>query len=159
MVLKRSDESGWMHYYYDSTSNEAWVLTQFNSEYHGGGSPVLKRLPELKCEDLIELAMTSLDLNDVIGASKELAEREQNDKEDFRDRLITRMLQTDVVNSSSAERDRLRIIISKTNLLDPMNRRNIVGKRFNEIKEDSEYYQHLAFKAKDLLDDMEKYSS
>ena len=34
---------GWTHYYADKNSNEEWHLTRYDSEYHGGGVPVLKR--------------------------------------------------------------------------------------------------------------------
>jgi hypothetical protein len=46
-----------------------WVLTPFHSENHGGGVSVLKRLPELTMEELIEIAITSNNPNDIVGAS------------------------------------------------------------------------------------------
>ena len=60
-------EDGWTHYYLDTLSDEKWHLTSFNSEYHGGGVRVLKRIPEPTIEALIDIAMTSLDTNDIVG--------------------------------------------------------------------------------------------
>lgn len=68
---------GWTQYYVDNNSNEEWHLTMYDSEYHGGGVPVLKRLPEPIIEELINIAMTSSDTNDIIGASLELSKRER----------------------------------------------------------------------------------
>ena len=50
---------GWTYYYVDNNSKEEWHLTRHNSEYHGGGVPVLKRIPEPTLEELIDIAMTS----------------------------------------------------------------------------------------------------
>ena len=147
---------GWTHYYADKNSNEEWHLTRYDSEYHGGGVPVLKRLPEPIIEELINIAMTSTDTNDIIGASLELSERERYKKEDFRGRLLNRLLQVDTSNLSHFEKERLKIIIYESDLYDATNRRDIVGKHFTEIQNDADYFRTNAQKAKNILVDIGK---
>ena len=152
-------DDGWTHFYQNKNANEKWLLTKYNSEYHGGGVTVLKRLPEPTFQELINLVLTSVDTSDIIGASLELSERERYKKEDFRDHLINRLLQVDTSNLTDFEKERLRIIIYESDLYDATNRRNIVGKHFTEIQKDADYYQTISQKAKKILGDIEKYSS
>ena len=147
---------GWTHYYLDNNSNEEWHLTRYDSEYHGGGVPVLKRIPEPTLEDLIDIAMTSAETNDIIGASLELSEREKYKKEDFRAKLLNRLLQVDTSNLTDFEKERMKIIIYESDLYDATNRRNIVGKHFTEIESDADYYRTAAHKAKSILENIAK---
>jgi Immunity protein 27 len=147
---------GWTHYYVDNNSKEEWLLTRYDSEYHGGGVPVLKRIPEPALEELIDIAMTSAETNDIIGASLELSEREKYKKEDFRTKLLNRLLQVDTSNLTDFEKERLKIIIYESDLYDATNRRNIVGKHFTEIESDADYYRTAAHKAKSILENIAK---
>jgi hypothetical protein len=147
---------GWTHYYINNNSKEEWHLTRYDSEYHGGGVPVLKRIPEPTLEELIDIAMISAETNDIIGASVELSEREKYKKEDFRDKLLNRLLQVDTSNLADFEKERLKIIIYESDLYDAKNRRNIVGKHFTEIESDADYYRTAAQKAKIILENISK---
>lgn len=142
---------GWTDYFIDNKTNENWLLTRYDSEYHGGGVSVLKKLPEPTIEKLIDIAMTSFDTNNIIGASLELSEREKYKKEDFRGKLLNRLLQVDTSNLSDFEKERLKIIIYESDLYDATNRRNILGKHFTEIQNDADYYRTNADKAKAIL--------
>ena len=150
-----SSTDSWTHYYVDKNSNEEWHLTRYDSEYHGG-VPVLKRLPEPTIEELINIAMTSTDTNDIIGASLELSERERYKKQDFRERLLNRLSQVDTSDLTDFEKERLKIIIYESDLYDATNRRDIVGKHFTEIQNDANYFKTNAQKAKSILADIEK---
>jgi len=146
---------GWTDYYVDNNSNEVWHLTRYDSEYHGGGVPVLKRIPEPTIEELIDIAMNSTDSNDIIGASLELYERERYNKEDFRDKLLNRMLKVDTTSLTPFEKKRLKIIIYESDLYDATNRRDILGKHFTEIQSDAEYYRAISQKAMSILNKIE----
>ena len=146
-----TSEDGWIDFYIDKVTNENWLLTRYDSEYHGGGLQVLKRLPEPTIDELISIAMTSTDTNDIIGASLELSERERYSDEDFRLKLINRLLQVDFSNLTEFERERLKIIIYERDLYDATNRREIVGKHFAEIQKDADYYKEIAQKANNIL--------
>ena len=147
---------GWTHYYVDNNSKVEWHLTRYDSEYHGGGVAVLKRIPEASLEELIEIAMTSAETSEIIGASLELSEREKYKKEDFRATLINRLLQVDTSNMTDFEMERLKIIICESELYDATNRRNIVGKHSTEIEKDAEYYRTAAYQAKSILENIAK---
>jgi len=148
---KGTSAESWADYYYDKNSSEEWLLTRYNSEYHGGGVSVLKILPEPSIEELIDIAMTSLDKNDIIGASLELSEREKINKDDFRSKLLDKLLQVDTTVLSDFEKERLKIIIYESDLYDATNRRNIVGKHFTEIEKDADYFRTTSEKAKTIL--------
>lgn len=146
-----TSDDGWTDFYVDKKTNENWLLIRYHSEYHGSGIPVLKKLPELTIDELINIALTSLDTNDIIGASLDLSERERYKKEDFRGKLLNHLLQVDISSLSNFEKERLRIIIYESDLYDATNRRNIVGKHFTEIERDANYYRSVSQKAKGIL--------
>ena len=100
--------------------------------------------------------MTSIDTNDIIGASLELSERERYRKEDFRAKLLSQLLQVDTSNLTDFEKERLKIIIYESDLYDATNRRDIVGKHFTEIQNDADYFRTNAQKAKSILADIAK---
>lgn len=154
-----ASEDGWTQYYMDNNTKEEWLFTTYESEFHGGGIPVLKRLSEPTIEELIEIALTSNDRNDIIGASLELLERERYNKEDFRQQLLNRLEQIDTSNLTEFEKERYKLIIYESDLYDATNRRDIVGKHFSEIQKDADYYHTIAGKAKKILANIGKYSS
>jgi len=156
LTLIETNHDRWTEHYVDKTTGENWVLTRFNSEYQGGGIPVLKRLPERSVDQLIEIAVISSDINDIIGASRELSEREKCSREDFRHKLISQLLKVDISDLSLFERERLKYIIHCSGLHDPTNRRDIVGKYITEIQNDAAYYQAIAQKAEMILSSIEE---
>jgi len=151
LFKKGTSAESWTDHYYDKNSNEEWLLTRYNSEYHGGGVSVLKILPEPSIEDLIDIAMTSLDKNDIIGASLELSEREKVNKDDFRSKLLHKLLKVDTSDLSDFEKERLKIIIYESDLYYATNRRNTVGKHFTEVEKDAEYFREISEKSKTIL--------
>lgn len=153
--LKTSGD-GCTHYYSDNNSKEEWALTYFETEYADKVVPVLKKLPGPSIEHLIDIATTSPDINDILGASCELYERERKNKEDFRNSLLTRLLQFDIPNLNSFEKERVKIIIYESNLYDATNRRDVVGKNLSEIKKDSDYYSEISKKVKFILSEIAK---
>jgi hypothetical protein len=154
-----TSEDGGTSYFMDKSSNEEWILTRYDSEYHGGGVPVLKKLPEPTINQLMHIAFTSVDKNDIIGSSRELSEREKCDGHDFRDKLIERLLLVDISKLTDFEKERIKIIVYESDLYDSTNRREIVGKHFTEIERDANYYRTISQKAKNILNDIQKYSS
>jgi hypothetical protein len=154
-----TSEDEWTHYYLDENTKEQWLFTTFESEFHGGGIQVLKRVPEPTTKELIDIALTSSDKNEILCASLELSESERYKKEDFRQQLLNRLIQIDTSNLTEFEKDRLKLVVYESDLYDATNRRDIVGKHYSEIQKDADYYRTAAEKAKKLLKDIEKYSS
>jgi hypothetical protein len=144
-------EDGWISFYTDGHTKEQWELTSYHSEYHGGGIPVLKKLPHPSISHLIKIALTSKDVNDVAGASLELCEREKYNNENFREELLEKLQLIEIAELSDLEKGRLKTIIYDSELFDPTNRREIVGKHWKEINQDGEFYKSVSEKAKKIL--------
>ena len=151
----RTSDDGWSDYYFDESSNEEWQLTRYHSEYHGGGLPILKRLPPPSVSELIEISLSSNSINDVTGASIELSEREAYNDEDFREELMVKLSLIDTGILSTLEKNRLKTIIYESELFDPHNRKEIVGKHWSEIKKDADFYRSISEKAKNILSKLE----
>ena len=149
-------EDGSEHYYYDIKSKEEWVLVHYESEFQGKNLRVLKRIPELSTNELIEVAPTSLDINNINGAALELYQKEESKKEEFRDKLIRRLLQIDISTITPFEKERLEIIIYESSLYDATNRRGILGKHFTEIEKDADYFKTISVEAKIILARLKK---
>ncbi len=95
-------------YYVDKNTNENWILSRYDSEFHGDVT-VLKKLPEPTIEKLIEIAMNTVDTTNIIGASLELHKREEDQNENFREKLLHLLLQIDTSNLSHFEKERIKI--------------------------------------------------
>lgn len=147
-------EDGWTSYYINEHATEEWELTTYESEYHGGGIPILKKQPNLPISQLIEIALTSKDMNDITGAAIELSEREKYNDEIFRTELLERLQLIDIVELSDFEKERLKTIIYDSHLYDPTNKKEIVGKHWTEIKKDAEFYSSISEKAKQILNNL-----
>ncbi len=143
-------DDGWSIYYSDP-ADQQWVLTHYHPEYQGGGIMVLKHLPVPDTATLITIAMTSGDKNDIDGASLELLQREQENKEDFRKDLISRLADLMETKPSDFDKERIRIIIRQSELFDSTNKRDIVGKHWQEIEADARYFQEVSIQAKSML--------
>ena len=153
-VLTKTTESeyDWESYYVDK-NREEWLLTRYHSEYQGGGFPILKKLPRLSIEKLIEIVLHSSDVEDIKGASIELYERGKYEGEEKWELIVERLNQIRI--DSIFEKERVKMIINETNLTDPLNRREIVGKHYTQIQKDAHYFQAISRTAKEILTKIE----
>lgn len=149
-------KGGWIKRYIDERTKEEWVLSFYHAEMHGNGFPVLKKLPHLSINNLIELALSSKNIDEIRCASFELQEREKFHNSDFRDYLIQKLNQIDTSNLPLSEKERLTIIIKNSTLDDPINRRTIVGKHYTEIAKDAEHYRSISDKANKILNNINR---
>ena len=102
----------------------------------------------------MDIALSSLNRNDIIGASLELSEREKFSKVNFRKDLLSKLSGVDSSKLDKFEKERFRLIISKCELSDATNRREIVGKNLAEIQTDANYYRAISLKAIKILEDI-----
>ncbi len=107
-------------------------------------------------QELINIAMTSMDKENIIGASLELSDREKYRKEEFRSSLVSRLLEVDTSEVNEFEKERLKIIIYESDLYNGTNRREIIGKHFTEIQNDADYFTSNALKAMTILSNIKK---
>ena len=147
----RTSDDGWSTYFLDEANNEEWQLTRHHGAYQGGGLPILKRLPPPSISELIEISLTSDDINNITGAAIELNEREKYNNEQFREDLINKLLLVDTSTLSAFEKNRMKTIIYESKLFDPINRNEIVGKHWTEIKKEADFYKGISDKANSIL--------
>lgn len=142
---------GWTVNYIDDL-NKNWELNYYETEYRNAGIQVLKKVEEIFIENLILIALESQNTEDIIGASIELYFQEKVYKKDFRQKLSEKLNQINLKNISEFEKERLKIIIYETSLYDATNRREILGKKKEEIENDAKYYRQNSEIAKKILE-------
>jgi hypothetical protein len=146
-----SSENDFTDLFTDNTDQSTWLLTRYETDFLEGGVDVLKRENELSISELIELAITSQFIEEVIGASLELYDREAQDGDIFREELVNRLALLDLTNLTDFDKKRIEIIIYESSIYDPLNRREIIGKSMAEIEEDASFYRRISGAAKTIL--------
>lgn len=131
-------------------TGDHWMLTNHSSGMLGNVS-VLMELPPPSVDELVNALFTVTSLYAVCGAACELRAREKAGEADFRAQLIHKLEFTNTVDLSDPERARIKIIISDTQLYNPGNQRDVVGKHHNEIMNDAALYRKIADKARAIL--------
>ncbi len=135
----------------DDKDQSIWLLTRYETDFLEGGVDVLKKENALSTLQLIELAITSEFIEEVIGASLELYDRELEHKEMFREELVNQLKLIDLTQLTDFDKKRIEIIIYESSLYDPLNRREIIGKSMAEIEEDSLFYRRISGVANTIL--------
>ena len=153
------ESDGWEIHYIDQTTNEKWIEYRMEPEYHGGGYPILAKLPIPNTEQLMEIALESNNLDEIAGASVFIYTNEEYDKIEFRNELIEK------IEEFYKQRDgkltefdskKIEIIIYETSLSDSTNRKQTMGKHYTEIEKDHEYYKQNAERAKRILNEIKR---
>ena len=140
--------------------NTEWVQLYLESEYHGGGFPILNKSPLPSQSKLIELLLKSNHLDQISGLATLIKHSEFDDFDnlnEFRPELIVKL--EDIVRSndfktSKFQKKRLSIIIYNTELNYPHNKRETLGKTFNEVNNDYLLYQDISIRANHILDSL-----
>ncbi|GAB2531513.1 hypothetical protein [Rufibacter soli] len=145
-------DGGWAAKYLDNENGKQWLKYQTDSEYHGGGQTTLIRLPEPTTTELIDIALNSEFDDEASAAAIRLSDNEQYADKEFRQELIDRLKAKEFQKLTTRERSRLKMIIAFSELDQPENRREIVGKSIHEIEEDSQFFQRIAQKAVSILE-------
>ena len=132
MQLVDRDDENWTETYLDNKTGYKWLYYRVNAELQGGGYPILGRMPFPDKDQLIDLALFSENEDEVFAACKTLIDNEEIKKIDFREDLINRL---EKINDNQRQER----VIGLTELDSVMNRREILGKRFDQINLDSQY--------------------
>jgi hypothetical protein len=151
LVETSVSDDGWNRYFRNSSNDETWFLTFYESEYHGGGKRVLKKLPILTTSELIEIAICSTNEDEVCCASLELLEQEKINSKDFRIELLKKLESFKNKDLSDFDKHRIKLIIIESQLADSTNRREITNKSYDEVLADANYFRDIANEAKKIL--------
>ena len=141
---------GWGSKYYNPVDNSNWILVRLETEYHGGGFPVLIKEPEPNQSELIENAFSTSDMNVVATSGSLLFINERDLKMEFREELIER-LERHNHQSNFFEAARIETLIYESGLCDSTNLRPTIGKSVVVINEDFLFYKSIADRAKKII--------
>jgi hypothetical protein len=144
----------WGTIYLCPKTNEKWQKINVETEYHGGGYPILFKLPDPRKLDLINILINSDNIDEIATSSALLVINEKELKDEFREELITelenRINQNDF-NWNKFNSQKMKTIIYETQLFDKTNRKPILGKKNSEIEKDHKFYLNISERAKKII--------
>lgn len=126
----------------------------YEIEYDKAGEEVSRCFsPRPSPDDLVQICLTTDDLEIVKETAQQLYYHE-SDPYISLDELLSKIEALNVAILSEKEKARLKIIIQETRLTEGINRRSIIGKYYEEVKQDTAYFKALADRAKKILDQL-----
>lgn len=126
--------------YFDDETNSKWFYYRVDTYLQGGGYPIFANQPLPDTKELIKLSLLSENDDEVFAACRTLVDNEEIKKIDFRVPLINELENND-------DRQRQETVIKLTGLDNATNRREIIGKTFEQIELDAEYFKGIADRA------------
>ena len=155
--MTQIESDGWETKYIDQRDQSEWLEVPLESEYHGGGYPIIFRLPKPTQTELIKILTKSTELNQISAISC-LLKKSEFDKSDkhneYREELIIELEK--IINDkdfkwNSFEKKRLTTIIYDSDLNFPHNQRESLGKKYGEVESDYQYYKNIAERAEKII--------
>ena len=154
--MTQIESDGWETKYIDKRDKSEWIKIQLDSEYHGGGNPILFKLPKPTQSELIKILTQSTDLNQISAIScllKEFEFDESDNHYEYREELIIELER--IVNEKDFkwnrfEKKRLKTIIYDSDLNFINNQRDSFRKKYSDVKSDYQYYKNIAERAEKI---------
>jgi hypothetical protein len=151
------ESDGWETKYIDKRDKSEWLKIQLDSEYHGGGNPILFKLPKPTQSELIKTLTKSTDLNQISAIScllKEFEFDESDNHHEYREELIIEL--ESIINENDFkwngfEKKLLMTIIHDSDLNFINNQRESLGKKYSEVENDYQYYKNIAERAEKII--------
>jgi hypothetical protein len=149
LKVVESSNHGWTEVYVDKDGQRwlKYMVDRDNGRYYN----VVHISPRPTTEEMIEVALTSDDHDEVEGAAHRLLYEEEEEMKDFRPKLVERLESIDVSGLTNSDKKRMRTIILNTHLTDKQNKREVVGKSIREVQADSDYFTTVGQFAEKLL--------
>jgi hypothetical protein len=149
LKLIESSNHGWTEKYIDKDGKQwlKYMVDRDTGRYYN----VINISPRPTTDEMIEIAFTSEDHDEIEGATHRLLFEEEEEMKDFRPRLVERLQSIDIAGLSNTEKERIRMIILNTHLIDKQNKREVVGKNITEVQADSDYFTNVGQFAEKLL--------
>lgn len=142
-------DGGWTTEYVDSETGQQWL--KYVVDERGFFENLILISPKPTTDELIDIAFSSPYPDEVSAAATRLNIEEQADKKEFREKLLDRLKQLDILNLDKAGKDRIKTIIQASQLTDGVNKREILGKHFSDIQQDAAFFTTAADRAKEIL--------
>lgn len=149
LTLVESSNHGWTERYVGKGGQQwlKYMVDRDNGRYYN----LVLISPRPTTEEMIEIALTSNDHDEVQGAAHRLLFEEEEEMKDFRLGLVERLQRIDLTKLSNTDKKRIRTIIINTHLTDKQSKRQVVGKNINEVQADLDYFLSVAQFAEKLL--------
>lgn len=155
--MTQIESDGWETKYVDKIDKSEWIKIQLESEYYGGGNPILFKLPKPTQTELIKILTKSTDLNQISAIScllKEFEFDESDNHNEYREELIIELER--IVNDkdfkwNGFEKKRMTTMIYDSDLNFPNNQRETLGKKYSEVEIDYQYYKDIAERAEKII--------
>ncbi|WP_405293047.1 hypothetical protein [Algibacter sp. Ld11] len=159
------ESDGWETKYIDKRDKSEWLKIRLDSEYYGGGNPILFKFPKPTQSELIKILTKSTDLNQISAIScllKEFEFDESDNHNEYREELIIEL--ESIINEndfkwSGFEKKRLTTIIHDSDLNFINNQRDSLGKKYSEVETDYQYYKNIAERAEKIITILNKNNS
>jgi hypothetical protein len=150
LTLLETSNHGWTEKYLDPTTGQHWLKYMIDRD-NGRYFNLMLLTPKPTTEEMIDIAFTSPDNDEVEGAVHRLFIDEEDEKKDFRPALIERLKSINISQLNADEKKNIKSIIFNGHLTDRTNKREVIGKQFSEIQKDVEFFNGVADKAEQIL--------
>ena len=158
LEMTKIESDGWETKYVRNSDNTEWTKMYLGSEYHGGGNPILFKLPKPSQSELINILGETRDLKQISAIACLLKETEEFDEgtteKEFREELINLLEKTisaEDFKFSDYEKQRFTTIIYDSGLDQSHNQREMIGKRPEEVDKDYQHFKGIAERAKRII--------
>jgi len=150
LTLLETSNHGWTEKYLEPRTGKQWLKYMIDRD-NGRYFNLMLFTPKPTTEEMVDIAFTSSDHDEVEGAVHRLFIDEEDEKIDFRPALIERLKKIDTTLLATEEKKRIRIIILNGHLTDRTNKREVIGKHFSEIQKDVNFFNEVADTAEQIL--------
>ena len=142
-------DGAWTTKYYDKETGKHWI--KYVVDDRSFTAHMLQINPPLSTVNLINIATNSNYEDEAIAAANRLYFEEQYLSKIYRDELLESLQQKVLTNLDIIEKHKIEKVIVAGQLLNSINRKEIIGKSYSEVSADAKYYKEIAGKATELL--------
>ena len=150
LTLLETSNHGWTEKYLDPKTGKHWLKYMIDRD-NGRYFNLMLLTTKPTTDEIIDIAFTSTDYDEVEGASHRLFIDEEDEKIDFRPAVIERLKKIYISKLDTEAKKRVKAIILNGHLTDKTNKREIVGKHFSEIQKDVDFFNEIADFATQIL--------
>lgn len=150
LTLLESLNHGWTEKYLNPETGQFWLKYMIDRD-NGRYFNLMLLTPKPTTEEMIEIALTSSDNDEVEGAVHRLFLEEEDQKVEFRPALIRRLKGIDISKLDPDEKKNIKTIIINGHLADKTNKREVIGKQFSEIQKDVQFFNEMGEIAERIL--------
>ncbi len=147
--LMETAEGGFAAVYKDPLTSSFWLKYYATTATQGGGYLTLMRLPAPGTDKLIDISLNTVYEDEAVAAVLRLLDEEAIEAKDFRLQLIEGL--EEAVEKATIQAERVMKIVKFSNLTDPVNKREVLGKTTAQVQEEAAYFSGIADRAERLL--------